>query len=49
MAPRAQSYRWSIGDLAAAIAAQILAVPYDATAAVEVRVARRAELANLLR
>jgi hypothetical protein len=45
----AQSYGWSTGDLAAAIAAQILAVPYDATAATDVRVARRAELASLLR
>jgi hypothetical protein len=45
----AQSYGWSVGDLAAAIAAHVLSVPYDANASADARAARRSELAGLLR
>jgi hypothetical protein len=44
----AQSYGWSVADLAAAIAAQILSETYDATAPSSARVARRTELAARL-
>jgi hypothetical protein len=44
----AQSYGWSVADLAAAIAAQILSESYDAMASSDARAARRIEFAALL-
>jgi hypothetical protein len=44
----AQSYGWSVANLAAAIAAQILSETCDATAPSSARVARRTELAARL-
>jgi hypothetical protein len=43
-----KEYGWTIGDLAAGLAAQLLAKSYDVMAPPEVRAVRRAELAQAL-